>query len=354
MPNVQFDKIAPPVAFVILGFIMIIIAGIGFVPFGNSPLVITEPLIKTVLVVLGVLLVLLGPVLVGLEIRSSKSIQESNSSDEQAREQIQNTPLFSGKMINLPLQVDTADALIRAQLNSLVADAKKQRHDPQPLNEIGMIYRDRLRDYGVAIWWFIGSIYRKPSVSYPYDRVGEIFEQLQEYDQAIQWFTRSANADPSNYAPCDRLGLLFRDKKRDAEQAITWFKKSIERKPIGNSIPYDRIAEIFRDQRQDGDEAINWFTKSAQADPYNHWPCDRLGEIYRDTKHDFVQAIKWFQESIARRPNNSWPHDRIAEIYRDYLHDVPNAIAWFEKSSKAEPNNSWPKERLKELEGKVK
>ena len=245
------------------------------------------------------------------------------------------------------------DDEIREQLQDLAEKADREPSNSQPCTEAGLVYRDRVGDYGLAVWWFIESILRTPAESYPYDRIAEIFERLEDYRQAIQWYSRSAKADPNNCWPCDRIGILYKDRLGDCDAAITWFNESIRRKPRGSSIPYDRIAEIHRDQHEDPDGAIEWFTKSAEADPGNHFPSDELGLLYRDAKQDAERAVEWFQESIRRKPGRSYPYDRIAEIYRDDYRDIPEAIRWFEKSVEAEPNNPYPKEQLKELRGQA-
>lgn len=62
--NISPEKLAPPVAFVLIGSIMLVIGITGVIPFGNPQPTIAEPLLKTVLILIGILLILSGPVLV--------------------------------------------------------------------------------------------------------------------------------------------------------------------------------------------------------------------------------------------------------------------------------------------------
>jgi hypothetical protein len=59
--NFSFDKIAPPVAFTLVGFIMVLAGVFGVIPIGNPQPTIVDPFLKAVLVVLGVLLIAIGP-----------------------------------------------------------------------------------------------------------------------------------------------------------------------------------------------------------------------------------------------------------------------------------------------------
>ena len=70
--NISADKIAPPVAFVIVGSIMILIGASGVIPIGDPQPTITEPAFRIVLIVLGVILTLLGPFFVWRELAIAK------------------------------------------------------------------------------------------------------------------------------------------------------------------------------------------------------------------------------------------------------------------------------------------
>lgn len=61
--NISPEKIAPPVAFVIIGVIILIVGAAGSVPIGNPPLTIHDPF-NIVLSILGILLIITGPILV--------------------------------------------------------------------------------------------------------------------------------------------------------------------------------------------------------------------------------------------------------------------------------------------------
>ena len=70
--NISLDKIAPPVAFVIVGFLMILVGAAGIIPIGNSQPTISEP-VKIIFIALGILLVVLGPLFVWREMSISKN-----------------------------------------------------------------------------------------------------------------------------------------------------------------------------------------------------------------------------------------------------------------------------------------
>lgn len=66
--NISLEKVAPPVAFVIIGFIMVMVGSTGVIPIGNPQPSITDPWVKDIVIVIGILLIFLGPLLVWREV----------------------------------------------------------------------------------------------------------------------------------------------------------------------------------------------------------------------------------------------------------------------------------------------
>lgn len=74
--NISLEKIAPSVAFVMIGGTMITIGGMGYIPSAVYPVSLPD-YVKTLLVVLGSLLVVVGPVLVWHEIKVLRGKQSA-------------------------------------------------------------------------------------------------------------------------------------------------------------------------------------------------------------------------------------------------------------------------------------
>jgi hypothetical protein len=75
--NLSPEKIAPPVAFVLIGSVMLIVGITGIIPLGNPQPTIAEPLPKAIVLLFGVLLIISGPILVWREQESVHNPQES-------------------------------------------------------------------------------------------------------------------------------------------------------------------------------------------------------------------------------------------------------------------------------------
>lgn len=75
--SLPLDKIAPPVAFVLIGLVMIITGGSGIFPFSivNNPLLVEEPW-RTIIGLLGIILVIVGPVLIWRESKNTKVVSQ--------------------------------------------------------------------------------------------------------------------------------------------------------------------------------------------------------------------------------------------------------------------------------------
>jgi hypothetical protein len=83
--NISPEKIAPSVAFAVVGLVMILVGATGVIPIGTSQPVITALAARIGLVVLGSLLVLLGPILVWREISASRSNREHSLFKKQSK-----------------------------------------------------------------------------------------------------------------------------------------------------------------------------------------------------------------------------------------------------------------------------
>jgi hypothetical protein len=75
--NFSIDKVAPPVAFVLVGLVMIVIGSSGTVPIQPYP-EITAPAIKNLLVAFGSIFLVLGPLFFWYEIRKSNDTNHSD------------------------------------------------------------------------------------------------------------------------------------------------------------------------------------------------------------------------------------------------------------------------------------
>jgi len=90
--NISLEKIAPPVAFVLVGFALLLIGATGIIPIGNPQPTINEPILKVVILIIGILLILMGPLFVWKEIKGG--LGNSFEKDKQ------NLP-FAGSIVDL-------------------------------------------------------------------------------------------------------------------------------------------------------------------------------------------------------------------------------------------------------------
>jgi hypothetical protein len=75
--NISLEKIAPPVAFVVVGLILVLIGAAGVIPIGTPQPAITEPVYRIILVGLGVILIALASFVVWRESVPKQSIRQA-------------------------------------------------------------------------------------------------------------------------------------------------------------------------------------------------------------------------------------------------------------------------------------
>lgn len=116
--NLSPEKLAPPVAFVLIGSALLIVGITGVIPLGNPQPVIAEPLLKALLILFGVLLIISGPILVWRE-QKSNNFRETQLASSQSFFKI-------GKQDDDSTTITLANRKHIQQLEALVQKAQKE------------------------------------------------------------------------------------------------------------------------------------------------------------------------------------------------------------------------------------
>lgn len=98
----------------------------------------------------------------------------------------------------------------------------------------------------------------------------------------------------------------------DAQQAIEWYKKALERMDnvdirIGLGDAYQRLAG-------GGGEAMNNYEKAVAMDPNNSLGYSRIGKLWYDARN-YESALSNFQKAKDADPSNPLPYNDLANAY---------------------------------------
>jgi len=95
------------------------------------------------------------------------------------------------------------------------------------------------------------------------------------------------------------LGFACTKLKED-EQAIMHFKKAMELDPKSH-IPYNGIAEVYRDNKRDMDEAMSWYKKTLAMNPKERKANYGMGYCLNSTKK-YNEAINYLKKAKKSEP----------------------------------------------------
>ncbi|MBL7743962.1 MAG: tetratricopeptide repeat protein [Chitinophagaceae bacterium] len=126
-------------------------------------------------------------------------------------------------------------------------------------------------------------------------RKGFVYNALKDYTNAITALKQSESFK-SDYANTYlELGFACTRLKQD-EEAISYFKKAIEIDPKSH-IPYNGIGEVYRDNKKDMNEAMNWYQKSLTINPAERKANFGMGYCLNSTGK-YNEAITYLKKAI--------------------------------------------------------
>ena len=136
------------------------------------------------------------------------------------------------------------------------------------LRQLGYIayFKD---DYALAVGYFnkYEGAAKEEIKDYQYwHRKGFSFNALKDYTSAKAALLKSLSFKNDYTNTYLELGFACTKLKTQDEEAIAYFKKAIELEPQ-NHVPYNGIAEVYRDNKKDRDEAMLWYNKTLTVKP---------------------------------------------------------------------------------------
>jgi uncharacterized protein len=111
---------------------------------------------------------------------------------------------------------------------------------------IGIIYRDKLKDYKKAIKWYIYA----NSINTNADNLFGLalaYDDMKDYDNAIKYYKESFNLKYKEET-INNLSLLYKQNLKDYKNAEFWYKKGIERESIYS---IKGMANLYHDNLKD-------------------------------------------------------------------------------------------------------
>ncbi len=166
-------------------------------------------------------------------------------------------------------------------------------------------------------------------------RKGFSYNALKDYANANTALLKSLALNKENLNTYLELGFAASKRKLD-DEAIGYFKTAMNLDPKSH-IPINGIAEVYRDNKKDCDEAMNWYRKSLQLNPTERKACYGMGYCF-NTKEQFADAIGYLKTAIENEPAYTAAYIELGYAY--YRTDkFTDAETCFNKAIELSPKN---------------
>jgi len=130
-------------------------------------------------------------------------------------------------------------------------------------------------------------------------RKGFSYNAIKEYNSAKLALNKSLEFKTDYSSTYLELGFACTKLKQD-EEAIGYFKKAAGIDPKSH-IPTNGIAEVYRDNKRDMNEAMNWYKKTLALNPTERKACFGMGYCL-NSQQKYTEAIPYLRTAIEKEP----------------------------------------------------
>lgn len=167
--------------------------------------------------------------------------------------------------------------------------------------QLGYIYYNK-EDYATALDHFrkYEELIKNPITDYLYwYRKGYMQNALKQYESANASLQKSLEFKTDYLNTYLELGFACTKLKQD-ENAMAWFQKAMEIDPKSH-VPLNGIAEVYRDNKRDMNEAINWYNKTLHLNPGERKANFGLGYC-NNSLGNYAIAVTYLQKAVQAEP----------------------------------------------------
>lgn len=130
-------------------------------------------------------------------------------------------------------------------------------------------------------------------------RMGYMYNAVKKYDSALIVLSKSLQLKTDYLNTWLEMGFANTKLKKD-DEAISNFKRAMELDPKSH-IPTNGIGEVYRDNKKDMNEAMNWYKKTLAVNAKERKACYGMGYCLNSQKK-YSEAIPYLRTAVEQEP----------------------------------------------------
>ena len=203
------------------------------------------------------------------------------------------------------------------------------------LNNLGVLFESKLRNYDSAIFYYKRSIAINPRYPLSLRNIAYVYNQLHRDNEAIEIYDHAIDIDSTDENTWNSMGYFYYTRKK-YNLAINAFKKAIFINPY-YSYSLRNLAAVYEDLKQNK-EALLWYNKAITNDPQNSDNWNDLGVFYY-TNQNYNDALTSYKKAISiDKSGNSLVLRNLGKLY-EAIHKDNLAISTYLEVTKSDSLN---------------
>ena len=193
------------------------------------------------------------------------------------------------------------------------------------LNNLGVLFETRFKNYDSAIFYYNRSITVNPKYALSLRNIAYVYGELHQDDKALEIYKHAIDIDSTDENTWNSIGYFYYTKKNYTD-AIRCFKKAIAINPY-YSYSIRNLGATYEDLKQNK-EALIWYKKAITNDPQNSDNWNDIGVFYY-TNQNYEEALNSYKKAISiAKSGNSLVLRNLGKLY-EAMHKYKLALSTY-------------------------
>ena len=223
--------------------------------------------------------------------------------------------------------------MVENSIGTYLRYIEKFGNDYNVFNNIGLIYRDDLKNYEKALEFFNKSI-EMTNNYLPVMNRARLYMKMERNDDAIKDFNKAIELDPNIALIYYYRAREYYESNEDYDKALIDYKKALELKPDDTTYMF-KVAYAASNS-SNKKEALEYYLKILEIQPDESSTLNNVALIYDGDFGNFEKALEFYGKAIKVDPEVSMYYRNRAQLL-DKLQRNEEALDDYNKAVELEP-----------------